>query len=124
MIEQIGAFAGKRLRIALDRRDHHFDRLFAEFFGGASRPPIEKRFRVGGSRCRLRSRGNNRGQIVESEAAHEVRPRLPGLVLAEPALAGKTCSFSSGMSGLASSRTGSPKLAIYCLAWVIVNSPK
>src|SRR3954451_14852256 len=98
MIEHVGALLDESCAIAFDCGDHRLHRLFAEFLCGAAGAGFEEGLRVGllcggAGACR-----DDRGKLVQAEAAH--------------------------WSAAHVARTCRPAPRIYCFACAIVWGPK
>src|ERR1700704_4510262 len=70
MINEIGALGDNPFRLALDRRDHGFDRLFTEFLGAVVGALVEKLPGVRPVAAGIGAGGDRRGEIMDRKRFH------------------------------------------------------
>ena len=72
MKQQIGALGDQVIAIILDRGDHGFDRLFAEFLGTMLRALVQQLAGVGRLSARCGAGIDGGGQIMDRETRHQL----------------------------------------------------
>ena len=97
MIERVRGFIDERASVALHRRDHRFDRLFAEFLGDARHSGVEQGLRIGGRGAV--ARGVDLMSAARSSSVKLMTAPLPN----PPPLRGRGSRFRAYRSGLIAS---------------------
>ena len=72
MKQQIGALGDQMIAIVLDRGDHGFHRLLAEFLGTVLRTLVEQLAGIGRLPARRSAGIDGGGQIVDRETRHHL----------------------------------------------------
>src|SRR6202158_6246290 len=73
--QQVRAFGDQMVAIVLDRGDHGFDRLLAEFLGAMLRSLVQELARIGRLYSRWRARIGGGCEILKREARHQLNSR-------------------------------------------------
>src|SRR5258708_18635399 len=75
--QQIRAFGDQVVAIVLDRGDHGFHRLLAQFLGAMLGTPIQQLARIGRLASRRRAGVDGGGKIVDRETRHQLTLTRP-----------------------------------------------